>query len=161
MKMLRRNKKRSQGDGDVGFLIGTYLWVDGLAFEFWDGEWRAATFCVISYVIVGVRLTIVFISLLFFSRFGSVRFIGFSFKIKTEPNRQDFTVLKIGLISFLSRFGFLGCSVFLNTPILRAWCIITQIWMVWVVNTSIVLKKKLVAALNDSRPVLLLKNFIN
>jgi hypothetical protein len=34
MKMLRRNKKRSQGDGDVGFLIGTYLWVDGLAFEF-------------------------------------------------------------------------------------------------------------------------------
>jgi len=33
MEMLRRNKKRSQGDGEVGFFIRTYLWVDGLAFE--------------------------------------------------------------------------------------------------------------------------------
>jgi hypothetical protein len=39
---------------------------------------------------------------------GSVRFTGFSFKTKTEPNRQDFMVLKINLIGFPSRFSFLN-----------------------------------------------------
>jgi hypothetical protein len=37
-----------------------------------------------------------------------VRFIGLSGQTGTEPNRQDFMVLKIGLIDFLSRFGFLS-----------------------------------------------------
>jgi hypothetical protein len=39
---------------------------------------------------------------------GLVRFVGFSFKIKTEPDLLEFMVLKIGLIGFLSRFGFFG-----------------------------------------------------
>jgi hypothetical protein len=25
------------------------MWVDDLAFEFWDGKWRAMAFCVISF----------------------------------------------------------------------------------------------------------------
>jgi hypothetical protein len=36
-------------------------------------------------------------------RFGSLVSV-----VKPEPNRQDFMVLKIGLIGFPSRFGFLG-----------------------------------------------------
>jgi hypothetical protein len=39
---------------------------------------------------------------------GLVRFVGFSFKIKTEPDLLEFMVLKIGLIGFLSRFVFFG-----------------------------------------------------
>jgi len=37
-----------------------------------------------------------------------IRFTDLSGQTGTEPNRQDFMVLKIGLIGFLSRFGFLG-----------------------------------------------------
>jgi hypothetical protein len=37
-----------------------------------------------------------------------VRFTSFSGKTETEPNQQAFMVLKIGLIGFPSRFGFLG-----------------------------------------------------
>jgi hypothetical protein len=39
---------------------------------------------------------------------GLVRFVGFSFKIETKPDLLEFMVLKIGLIGFLSRFGFFG-----------------------------------------------------
>jgi hypothetical protein len=38
---------------------------------------------------------------------GPVRFTGFNDKTETEPNRQAFMVLKIDLIGFPSRFGFL------------------------------------------------------
>jgi len=55
--------------------------------------------------VIRVRLTVVFIVLLLID---SVRFTGFSFKTETEPNWQDFMVLKISLIGFSSRFGFLG-----------------------------------------------------
>jgi hypothetical protein len=37
---------------------------------------------------------------------GPVRFVGFSFKTETELDLLEFMVLKIGLIGFLSRFGF-------------------------------------------------------
>jgi hypothetical protein len=39
---------------------------------------------------------------------GPVRFVGFSFKTETEPDLLEFMILKIGLIGFLSRFGFFG-----------------------------------------------------
>jgi hypothetical protein len=39
---------------------------------------------------------------------GPVRFVGFITKTKTEPDLLKFMVLKIGLISFLSRLGFFG-----------------------------------------------------
>jgi len=39
---------------------------------------------------------------------GPVRFVGFSFKTETKPNLLEFMILKIGLIGFLSRFGFFG-----------------------------------------------------
>ena len=39
---------------------------------------------------------------------GPVWFVGFSFKTETEPDLLEFMVLKIGLIGFLSRFGFFG-----------------------------------------------------
>ena len=39
---------------------------------------------------------------------GPVWFVGFSFKTETEPDLLEFMILKIGLISFLSRFGFFG-----------------------------------------------------
>ena len=39
---------------------------------------------------------------------GLVQFVGFSFKIETKPDLLEFMVLKIGLIGFLSRFGFFG-----------------------------------------------------
>jgi hypothetical protein len=35
---------------------------------------------------------------------GPVRFVGFNFKTKTKPDLLEFMILKIGLISFLSRF---------------------------------------------------------
>lgn len=43
---------------------------------------------------------------------GLVWFVGFSFKTKTEPDLLEFMVLKIGLISFSSRFGFFGYFFF-------------------------------------------------
>jgi hypothetical protein len=67
------------------------MWVDDLAFEFRDGKWRAAAFCVISFEMewragqfVRVRLIVVFIALLFFwlGRFGSSVSV-----LKLKPNR--------------------------------------------------------------------------
>jgi len=39
---------------------------------------------------------------------GPVQFVGFSFKTETEPDLLEFMILKIDLISILSRFGFFG-----------------------------------------------------
>ena len=54
---------------------------------------------------IKVRLSGLLFTMLFIL---PVRFIGLSGHIGTEPNQQDFMVLKIGLISFLSWFSFLG-----------------------------------------------------
>jgi hypothetical protein len=83
MKMMHRNKKKSQGDGDVGGWLSFWVlrWkVEGggfLCYQFWDGEWRAGQF-------VRVRLIAVFIALLFFwlGRFGSSVLV-----LKPKPNR--------------------------------------------------------------------------
>jgi hypothetical protein len=66
---------------------------------------QAATFRVrFQYLTIYTRLNLY--SFGFFV--GPVRFVGFSFKTETEPDLLEFMILKIGLIGFLSRFGFFG-----------------------------------------------------
>jgi len=83
----------------------------GRAIEIWKGkeDWdkysqgQAAAFRVrFQYLTIYTPLNLYSFGFLV----GPVRFVGFSFKTETELDLLEFMVLKIGLIGFLSRFGF-------------------------------------------------------
>jgi len=105
------SEERSQGDGDVGFCSAREETDAGSKDAEWmkiererkKGKLVSSLGGGFSCNVIRVRLTVDYSIYRWW--LGSVRLPVSVVKLK--PNRQDFMVLKIGLIGFPSRFGFL------------------------------------------------------